>query len=86
MRFSALVGRLKHRRVPHPNVAFFATLGWDSNALNRLRSSHLSDDREQRPRIGVVAEGLALVDEQIAIAGSEDKAGCPILTSRSLRR
>ena len=31
--------------------------------------------REQRPGISVVAEALALVDEQIAIAGSEDEAG-----------
>src|ERR1019366_4026179 len=28
-------------RVPHPNVAFFATLGWDLSALNRMRFSAL---------------------------------------------
>ena len=27
------------RRVPHPNVAFFATLGWDSTPAERLRGS-----------------------------------------------
>ena len=59
-----------------PKVVTANLVGFPGSLCENQRSSR--QDREQSPGIGVVAEGAAEVDEEIAIPGSEDEAGAEL--------